>query len=107
MLTWLIDCCGQAWAEAASAGTFATVNGFARRGIAKIDAQTGAVDPAFNANLNGQVKEAQVVSGRLQFTVEGEVHDAGPGWWLHMSANAPHSLVATQPTVMLLTMLKP
>lgn len=62
---------GAVWAIASSdtslyiGGTFTTVNGFPRRAIVKIDATTGAVDPTFNANLNGQVKEAQVVSGRL------------------------------------------
>src|SRR5690606_30566798 len=32
-------------------GFFKTVNGVARRGLAKIDANTGAVDTAFNARL--------------------------------------------------------
>ena len=33
------------------AGSFTSVNGVARRGIVKLDATTGAVDPAFNAHL--------------------------------------------------------
>lgn len=49
----------------------------------------------------------QVVSGRLRFTVDGDEHDAGPGFWLHMPADAPHALVATEPTVMVLTLLRP
>jgi quercetin dioxygenase-like cupin family protein len=48
----------------------------------------------------------QVLSGRLRFTVEGEEHDAGPGFWLHMSPETPHALVATEPTIMLLTLLR-
>lgn len=32
-------------------GEFTTVNGVARRGVAKIDATTGAVDTAFDASL--------------------------------------------------------
>jgi quercetin dioxygenase-like cupin family protein len=46
----------------------------------------------------------QVLSGRLGFTVDGEPLDLGPGSWLHLGPGAPHSLVATEPTVMLLTL---
>ena len=46
----------------------------------------------------------QVLSGRLRFTVEGEELDAGPGSWISMSPGATHSLVAQEPTVMLLTL---
>ncbi len=49
----------------------------------------------------------QVLSGRLQFTVDGEDLDAGPGFWLHMTAGSPHALVASEPTVMLLQLLGP
>ena len=48
----------------------------------------------------------QVLSGRLRFTVDGEQLDLGPGSWLHMPRGAPHSLVATEPTAMLLTLLR-
>lgn len=47
----------------------------------------------------------QLVSGRLRFTVDGEQLDLGPGCWLHMQPGAPHALVATEPTVMLLTLI--
>lgn len=62
---------GPVWAIASSGsslyvgGTFGVVNGVARKGLVKIDAVTGAVDPAFDARLNGSVREAQVVAGRL------------------------------------------
>ena len=47
-------------------GTFSSVNGVARRGLAKIDATTGAVDTSFNAGLtSGNVTEAALVNGRL------------------------------------------
>ena len=47
-------------------GTFTTVNGTARRGIAKLNPATGAVDTAFNANLtSGKVTELALVGGRL------------------------------------------
>jgi len=46
----------------------------------------------------------QVLSGRLRFTVDAEQLDLGPGSWLCMASGAPHSLTATEPTVMLLTL---
>ena len=48
----------------------------------------------------------QVVRGRLRFTADGETFDAGPGFWLHMASGVPHALVAVEPTVMLLTLLR-
>jgi quercetin dioxygenase-like cupin family protein len=47
----------------------------------------------------------QVLSGHLRFTVDGEELDLAPGSWLHMAPGAPHSLMATKPTVMLLTLI--
>ncbi len=52
-----------------------------------------------------QAAIVQVLSGRLHFTVDGEKLDLAPGSWLHMAPGAPHSLVATEPTVMLLTLI--
>ncbi len=52
-----------------------------------------------------QAAVVQVVSGRLRFTVDGEQLDLGPGSWLHMQPGAPHALLATEPTVMLLTLI--
>jgi quercetin dioxygenase-like cupin family protein len=49
----------------------------------------------------------QVISGQLQFTADGEDLDLGPGSWLHMSPGTPHARKATEPTVMLLTLLGP
>jgi len=49
----------------------------------------------------------QVLSGRLRFTVDGEDVDLGPRSWLHMAAGTPHSLIATEPTTMLLTLIDP
>lgn len=54
-----------------------------------------------------RVAIVQVVKGRLEFTAEGEPLDAGPGFWLHMDPGTPHSLVAREPTVMLLTLVDP
>lgn len=49
----------------------------------------------------------QVLAGRLLFTANGQELDAGPGFWLRMPSGTPHSLVAAEPTVMLLTLLRP
>lgn len=48
----------------------------------------------------------QVLAGRLRFTADGEELDAGPGFWLHMAAGTPHALVAVEPSVMLLTLIR-
>lgn len=55
----------------------------------------------------GRPAVVQVLAGRLRFTANGEDLDAGPGFWLHMASGTPHSLVATEPTVMLLTLFRP
>ena len=47
----------------------------------------------------------QVLSGHLRFTVDDEELDLAPGSWLHMAPGAPHSLMAIEPTVMLLTLI--
>lgn len=46
----------------------------------------------------------QVLSGRLRFVVDEEELDLADGSWLYMGPGAAHSLVATEPTVMLLTL---
>jgi hypothetical protein len=63
---------GEVWALATDGaslwigGTFTSVNGTARRGVAKLNPTTGAVDTAFNANLaSGKVTELALVGGRL------------------------------------------
>jgi hypothetical protein len=63
---------GEVWALASDGtslwvgGTFTGVNGVARRGVAKLNPATGAVDSAFNANLaSGKVTELALVGGRL------------------------------------------
>jgi len=48
-----------------------------------------------------------VLKGRLRFTVDDEVLDVRPGYWIKVAAGAPHSLVAEEPTVMMLTLLGP
>lgn len=47
----------------------------------------------------------QVLSGRLRFTVDSQELELASGSWLHMTPGTPHSLVATEPTIMLLTLV--
>jgi len=48
----------------------------------------------------------QVLTGRLRFTVDGEELNAGPGAWIQMAPGTPHTLIAEEPTVMLLTLFR-
>ncbi|HEX9123510.1 MAG TPA: cupin domain-containing protein, partial [Actinomycetota bacterium] len=48
----------------------------------------------------------QVLAGRLRFLVDGEELDAGPGFWLQMTAGTPHAIEAVEPTTMLLTLVR-
>ena len=63
---------GTVWALQASGssiylgGSFSQVNGIARRGLVKLDAATGAVDPSFNPVIRwGNITEIRLVGGRL------------------------------------------
>lgn len=54
-----------------------------------------------------QAAIVQVLVGHLGFTADGEEFEAMAGFWLHMSPGTAHSLVAREPTVMLLTLISP
>jgi beta-propeller uncharacterized protein DUF5122 len=62
---------GPVWALASDGrslyvgGDFTTVNGVARRGLAKLNLTTGALDPNFDARLSARVRDAAFVGGRL------------------------------------------
>jgi quercetin dioxygenase-like cupin family protein len=47
-----------------------------------------------------------VLAGRLRFGVETTEREMGPHDWLVMPANAPHHLLALEPTRFILTLLK-
>jgi len=47
------------------AGFFSTVGGVARRGVAKVDAATGSLDTAFDAQLNAEAEHLAIDNGRL------------------------------------------
>jgi quercetin dioxygenase-like cupin family protein len=53
----------------------------------------------------GRVAVVQVLSGRLRFTVDGEQFELGAGSWLKMAPGTPHALIASERTVMLLTLV--
>lgn len=46
----------------------------------------------------------QVVAGRGTFGLGDEQVEVGPGSWAHMDAHLPHTVTATTPLVLLLTM---
>jgi len=48
----------------------------------------------------------QVVSGRFRFDVGDESWEIGPTSWMHLDASVPHSVVALEPSRLLLTLLK-
>jgi len=48
----------------------------------------------------------QVIRGRLRVTLGDQVVEAVPGTWIHMPPSLSHGLVAIEPTVMLLTMIR-
>lgn len=48
----------------------------------------------------------QVMSGRLRVTLGGETLDLLPTAWVHMAPGLPHSVVAIERSVMLLTMMR-
>ena len=47
----------------------------------------------------------EVVSGLIRVTLAADTHEVGPGGWLRMDAQLAHSVVAIEPSIMLLTML--
>jgi len=48
----------------------------------------------------------QVLRGRLAITATGISSEFGPGAWIHLPAGDPHTVRATEPSVMLLTLVK-
>ena len=44
--------------------------------------------------------------GKAQWIVDGTTHDAPAGAWCHMPAHTPHTVIAAEPCVMLLLLLK-
>lgn len=47
-----------------------------------------------------------VLSGEASLTLGDEQHEVGPGAWVRMPANLPHSVLAKSDLVMLLTLIK-
>lgn len=49
----------------------------------------------------------QVLTGKLQFTVDGEDVNAVPDTWIYVNSGAQHAIVAIEPKTMLLTLPPP
>jgi quercetin dioxygenase-like cupin family protein len=47
----------------------------------------------------------QVVSGRFEFTVGDQTTEIGSDSWMHLKASVPHSVIAVEPSRLLLTLL--
>lgn len=47
----------------------------------------------------------QLLQGSIRITVDGVECDARPGFWMRVSPGAPHSLVASEPSILLLTLV--
>ncbi len=47
----------------------------------------------------------QIVTGRVDFVVGGESTTMGPSAWCYLEASVPHSVLATEPSRLLLTLL--
>ena len=48
----------------------------------------------------------QFLEGEAELTLGGETHIVGPGAWICMAPNLPHSIRATQPVKFLLLVLR-
>jgi quercetin dioxygenase-like cupin family protein len=48
----------------------------------------------------------QVVSGRIRLDLDGDPVELEPGSWVRMAANLSHAVLALEPSVMLLTLLR-
>ncbi len=48
----------------------------------------------------------QIIKGEAELTVGKETVAGKPGTWIQMAAKTPHSIKATTPLVMLLTLIK-
>ena len=48
----------------------------------------------------------QVVDGEARIGIGGEQLEGRPGTWLHLPADTPHSVFASTPLTLLLTLLK-
>lgn len=48
----------------------------------------------------------QIISGKAQLELGEDTVTVGPGSWVHMPAHLPHSVLADEPTVLLLTLIR-
>ena len=61
-------------------------------------------DAVFEEHTSSHAAIVQVVSGRIDFDLEGVTHNLVTGDWLAMPAKAPHALRALEPSTFTLTL---
>lgn len=54
----------------------------------------------------GVAAVVQMVSGTIRLNLDGEEKVLGPRSWVHMPAGLPHAVLALEPSVMILSLLK-
>lgn len=74
----------------------------------RLKAVTMALDTAQELSEHTAAVPAivHVLSGKATLTLGGDTHVLEGGAWLHMPAQMPHSVLAQEPTVLLLLLLK-
>jgi quercetin dioxygenase-like cupin family protein len=63
-------------------------------------------DQELTEHTSASTAIVQVVTGAIDFTVDGTTHHLGPHSWLAVPPRRPHSLRALEPAVVLLTLIK-
>lgn len=64
-----------------------------------------AVGEELSEHTASRAATIQVLSGRFELTLDGELVDGPAGTWVHMPAGLRHALIAREPSRMLLTLL--
>ncbi len=62
-------------------------------------------DQELTEHTAGRPIVVQVISGRVRFSAEGVDTELGSEGWLHLEASIPHSVLALEPSRLLLTLL--
>ncbi len=65
-----------------------------------------AAGQALSEHTAGTPATVHIVQGEAKLTIGSDVHEVGPGTWVHLPARQPHSLEAHTPVVMLLLLLR-
>lgn len=75
-------------------------------GVERLDAAGELTQRELRGSVDrGRIRGPEPGGGRLDFSVDDEQFDLGPGSRLHMAPGTNHALIAVEPTVMLLTLI--